>query len=297
MPLVAVTLLDATPFEVAALGTIEFLPFILFSLPAGAWVDRLRRRPILIAGDIGRAVALATDPGRLRARRPDDLAAVRRRLRRRDADRASSTSRTSRTCRRSSSATSSSTAMASSRRRGPSRRPPAPRWRRADRAASRRRSPIVPMRSASSCPALFVVRDPPPRDRSRPPCRRARAPARQPPPGGGEGLRYVARQRATCAGSPRRTATVNLFSNVVIRDVHRVRRPRARLSPGEIGVIFGLGNIGVDRRRAHRRSPRPAVRRRPGHHRGGGAFGAGARPGRDRAAGRSRCRSWWPAAS
>ena len=57
MPLVAVALLQATPFEVALLGTIEFLPFILFSLPAGAWVDRLRRRPILIVGDIGRAVA------------------------------------------------------------------------------------------------------------------------------------------------------------------------------------------------------------------------------------------------
>jgi MFS family permease len=62
LPLVAVTLLNASPFEVAALGTIEFLPFILFSLPAGAWVDRLRRRPILIAGDVGRAVALATIP-------------------------------------------------------------------------------------------------------------------------------------------------------------------------------------------------------------------------------------------
>jgi MFS family permease len=62
IPLVAVTLLDASPFEVAALGTIEFLPFILFSLPAGAWVDRLRRRPVLIAGDVGRAIALATVP-------------------------------------------------------------------------------------------------------------------------------------------------------------------------------------------------------------------------------------------
>ena len=44
LPLVAVSLLQASPFEVAMLGTIEFLPFILFSLPAGAWVDRLRRR-------------------------------------------------------------------------------------------------------------------------------------------------------------------------------------------------------------------------------------------------------------
>ncbi len=62
IPLLAVLLLDATPFEVALLGTIEFLPFVLFSLPAGAWVDRLRRRPILIAGDIGRAVSLLSIP-------------------------------------------------------------------------------------------------------------------------------------------------------------------------------------------------------------------------------------------
>ena len=43
-------------------ATIEFLPFILFSLPAGVWVDRLRRRPILIIGDLGRAIALASIP-------------------------------------------------------------------------------------------------------------------------------------------------------------------------------------------------------------------------------------------
>jgi len=62
IPVVAVLLLHVTPFEVALLGTIEFLPFILFTLPAGAWVDRLRRRPIMIAGDVGRAIALATIP-------------------------------------------------------------------------------------------------------------------------------------------------------------------------------------------------------------------------------------------
>jgi MFS family permease len=62
LPLVAILVLDATAFEVALLGTIEFLPFILFSLPAGVWVDRLRRRPILIAGDFGRAALLASIP-------------------------------------------------------------------------------------------------------------------------------------------------------------------------------------------------------------------------------------------
>src|SRR5688572_12569764 len=62
IPLVAIVVLGASPFEVALLGTIEFLPFILFSLPAGAWVDRLRRRPILIIGDLGRAISLASIP-------------------------------------------------------------------------------------------------------------------------------------------------------------------------------------------------------------------------------------------
>ena len=62
LPLVAVLVLDASAFEVAALGTVEFLPFILFTLPAGVWVDRVRRRPILIAGDLGRAALLATIP-------------------------------------------------------------------------------------------------------------------------------------------------------------------------------------------------------------------------------------------
>jgi MFS family permease len=62
IPLTAVLVLDASAFQVAALGTVEFLPFILFTLPAGVWVDRLPRRPILIAGDFGRAALLASIP-------------------------------------------------------------------------------------------------------------------------------------------------------------------------------------------------------------------------------------------
>jgi MFS family permease len=62
IPLVAALILKVEPFAFALLGTIEFLPFILFTLPAGAWVDRLRRRPILIIGDLGRAIALSTIP-------------------------------------------------------------------------------------------------------------------------------------------------------------------------------------------------------------------------------------------
>ena len=59
---VAIVVLDASAFEVAVVGALNFLPFILFTLPAGVWVDRLRRRPILIAGDFGRAALLATIP-------------------------------------------------------------------------------------------------------------------------------------------------------------------------------------------------------------------------------------------
>lgn len=62
IPAVAVLTLKASPFQVAALATVEFLPFLIFTLPAGVWVDRWRRRWILIAGDFGRAVLLATIP-------------------------------------------------------------------------------------------------------------------------------------------------------------------------------------------------------------------------------------------
>ncbi|MEO8228290.1 MAG: MFS transporter [Chloroflexota bacterium] len=62
IPVIAVLLLDAPPYQVALLGTVEFLPFLLFTLPAGAWVDRLPRRLILVAGDFGRAASLLTIP-------------------------------------------------------------------------------------------------------------------------------------------------------------------------------------------------------------------------------------------
>jgi MFS family permease len=62
LPLVAIDVLHASAFEVAALTTVEFLPFLLVSLLAGVWVDRLRRRPILVAGDLARALLLASIP-------------------------------------------------------------------------------------------------------------------------------------------------------------------------------------------------------------------------------------------
>ncbi len=62
LPIAAIVVLDASAFQVALLGTIEFLPFLLFTLPAGVWVDRLRRRPILVIADLVRAAALVSVP-------------------------------------------------------------------------------------------------------------------------------------------------------------------------------------------------------------------------------------------
>jgi MFS family permease len=62
MPLLAIKVLDAAPFEVGLLTTFETLAFLLVGLPAGAWVDRLRRRNVLIAGDVGRALLLGSLP-------------------------------------------------------------------------------------------------------------------------------------------------------------------------------------------------------------------------------------------
>ncbi len=62
IPFIATVLLNASVFEISLLGTLQFLPFLLFTLPAGAWVDRMRRRPVLISGDVVRVVALATIP-------------------------------------------------------------------------------------------------------------------------------------------------------------------------------------------------------------------------------------------
>ena len=62
LPLAAILVLDATATEVALLGAVEVLPFLLLTLPAGVWVDRLPRRPILVVADLGRAVALASIP-------------------------------------------------------------------------------------------------------------------------------------------------------------------------------------------------------------------------------------------
>jgi MFS family permease len=63
LPLTAVLALDATPGQMGALTTAYLLPNLLFSLHAGAWVDRRgSRRVIMLATDVGRALLLASIP-------------------------------------------------------------------------------------------------------------------------------------------------------------------------------------------------------------------------------------------
>jgi MFS family permease len=62
LPLTAVLVLGATPAQMAVLGIASRAPGLLFDLFAGVWVDRTRRRPILVGADLGRALLLATIP-------------------------------------------------------------------------------------------------------------------------------------------------------------------------------------------------------------------------------------------
>jgi MFS family permease len=62
VPLVAITLLHASKFEVAALAAAASLPALLVSLPAGVLVDRTRRRPLMIAGALTAAAAMGSIP-------------------------------------------------------------------------------------------------------------------------------------------------------------------------------------------------------------------------------------------
>ncbi|WP_058043061.1 MFS transporter [Streptomyces roseifaciens] len=62
IPLLAVTVLDAGPFQMGLINAAQFLPYLLFTLLAGVWVDQRRRRPIMIGANLGRAAVLALIP-------------------------------------------------------------------------------------------------------------------------------------------------------------------------------------------------------------------------------------------
>ncbi|MEW1748798.1 MFS transporter [Streptomyces angustmyceticus] len=62
LPLVAVLVLDAPAFQVGLLTAAETAAFLLVGLPAGAWVDRMRKLPLMIRADVVRALAMASIP-------------------------------------------------------------------------------------------------------------------------------------------------------------------------------------------------------------------------------------------
>src|SRR5258706_15855744 len=63
LPLTAALLLHASPMQMGILIALETLPFALFSLHAGVLLDRVRKLPVVIASDVGRALALPAIPG------------------------------------------------------------------------------------------------------------------------------------------------------------------------------------------------------------------------------------------
>ncbi|OUE19675.1 enterobactin exporter EntS [Clavibacter michiganensis] len=62
VPVLVVTVLHATPFEVGLVNAAQFLPYALFGLIVGAYVDRVPRKPLLIAASIGRGLSLGVIP-------------------------------------------------------------------------------------------------------------------------------------------------------------------------------------------------------------------------------------------
>ncbi|AQZ69152.1 major facilitator superfamily MFS_1 [[Actinomadura] parvosata subsp. kistnae] len=62
LPLTAVLTLRASPFQLGLLTAVQSAAFLLIGLPAGVWVDRLRRRPILVRADLVRGAVLLTVP-------------------------------------------------------------------------------------------------------------------------------------------------------------------------------------------------------------------------------------------
>ena len=62
IPLLAVRTLHATAFEMGLLTAASTAAFLIVGLPAGVWVDRVRRRRLMIGADLGRVLALGSIP-------------------------------------------------------------------------------------------------------------------------------------------------------------------------------------------------------------------------------------------
>ena len=62
LPLTAAVLLHASPTQMGFLTSMEILPFVLFSLPSGVWLDRVRKLPVYIVGESALALVVASVP-------------------------------------------------------------------------------------------------------------------------------------------------------------------------------------------------------------------------------------------
>ena len=62
LPLTAAVLLHASPTQMGLLTAMEIVPFVLFSLPAGVWLDRVRKLPVYVIGESALALVVASVP-------------------------------------------------------------------------------------------------------------------------------------------------------------------------------------------------------------------------------------------
>ncbi len=62
IPLTAAVLMHASPTQMGFLTAMEIIPFVLFSLPTGVWLDRVKKLPVYIVGELSVALAVATVP-------------------------------------------------------------------------------------------------------------------------------------------------------------------------------------------------------------------------------------------
>ncbi|HME39157.1 MAG TPA: MFS transporter [Steroidobacteraceae bacterium] len=62
LPLTAAVLMHAAPTQMGLLTAMELVPFVLFSLPTGVWLDRVRKLPVYVVGELSIALAVATVP-------------------------------------------------------------------------------------------------------------------------------------------------------------------------------------------------------------------------------------------
>ena len=62
LPLTAAVMLHATPTQMGLLTAMELIPFVLLSLPTGVWLDKVRKLPVYVAGEIAIALILLTVP-------------------------------------------------------------------------------------------------------------------------------------------------------------------------------------------------------------------------------------------